>query len=65
MRKTSPNQCPYCNRSLPMALPPYMRVSKGKDGIWRPKSGICQCDKPAYKFFVTDLADLKNKKSGK
>jgi len=60
MRKTSPNQCPYCNRSLPMTLPPYMRVSKGKNGIWRPMGGICRCDKEAYKFYVLDLCKKKN-----
>lgn len=63
MRKTSPNVCPHCQKDLPMALPPYMRVAKDADGVWRPMSGICKCLPGMYKFCVLDLCDLKN--SGK
>jgi len=63
MRKTSPNRCGNCNKSIPFTLPPYMRISKGEDGIWRPKSGICKCDPEMYKFCVLDLCKKKN--SGK
>ena len=60
MRTTSPNRCPYCGKSLAMALPGYMRVEKCEDGVWRPSSGICRCDPEIYKFCVLDLCKKKN-----
>ena len=61
-RKTSPNRCPHCGKSLPFTLPPYMRVKKGEDGVWRPiEYGICKCNKEQYEFCVLDLAEKKNR----
>jgi len=63
VRITNPNQCPYCRKSLAMALPPYMRVEKDVGGTWQPSVGICRCNAEMYKFYVLDLCAKKN--SGK
>ncbi|RLE08111.1 hypothetical protein DRZ78_01770 [Candidatus Aerophobetes bacterium] len=56
-------KCPYCGKQVPMTLPPYRRIYKGKDGHWHPYSDICQCNKEMYDFMVLGLIKKKEKKS--
>ena len=65
-RKTSPMRCPQCGKTHPLCLPPYHRVEKGKDGVWRPMDyDICKCDKEAYKLLVLNLCDKLNARDRK
>lgn len=56
------SRCPRCGKTHPLCLPPYMRVEKDEDGLWRPMDyDICKCDREAYEFLVVGLAEKKNR----
>ena len=48
-------KCAICGKSIPLTLPPYMRVYKDKDGHWKPYKDLCQCNKDMYEFCVLGL----------
>ena len=56
-------KCAICGKSIPITLPPYMRIYKDKDGHWKPYDNICQCNKRDYQFYVLDLIKRKERES--
>jgi len=37
-------KCPKCGKYIAMTVAPYQRIYKDKDGHWKPRKDICQCD---------------------
>ena len=37
-------EMPKCGKYIAMTVAPYQCIYKDKDGYWKPRADICQCD---------------------